>query len=259
MKLLPSLILLGTSVILANAQDVLVDSSDFSAAGGSRPAGWFVANTAGGADAVASSGGLEIRSGSKTEQARNFVIRRFAPVSLEKDGDYIAMSFTLANGDVPLQANNVRFGLFFSKDTALAEDSPQPDPSALRDDMGYYFRLATNPDSDAGNVSRYYVSNGDGQTTALTSNLGRQRQLGDENMTGVLRSNQSRKVELILTRQGESLDFKVLFKGNVQTGGRIIENPPTYTLDEAVFSIVAPDMTVQISGLVIETNAKVAQ
>jgi hypothetical protein len=222
---------------------------DFTGSG--RPQGWFVCADA---DIEASGYTLDLRPGSGAETTKNFFVCKFPAVELEKDGDFIAMTFSLKVHNAPEQDNNIRFGLFDSKGTPLDSDVASPEDAVLRDDCGFYFRLATHPDNNTGRVSRYYVSSGNGQATALTSNHGAQRQLGDENLTGAFLNGQQKKVEMILTRQGEAVDFKVLFNGNLQTQGRVVDAPPTYRFDQAVFSIVHPDTSASISDFVIESN-----
>lgn len=236
----------------AHTQNMVVYESDFS--GDGRPEEIVLANTSGGVSVERTVSGLLINPGSVTEAGRNFVILPFDAVKLVKDGDFIALNFTLAVKTVPEQGNNIRFGLFDSRETRLPEDSPVPDPVELRDDAGYVFRVATHPESTYGNVSRYYVAEGKLQTAALTGNNGFQKQLGDENLTGSFLSNQSKKTELILTRKGDQIEFKVFFNGNLQTDGRLVEAPPTFRFDQAVFSISNPDTPITIRELIIESN-----
>ena len=250
---LPLLLLLAAAPMAFGQYSVLYEG-DFS--GTERPEGWVLANTNEGTEAQATGNGVSINPGSSTSDAGNFVIVPFPAVTLEKDGDYIAMNFTLTVKNVPAQDNNIRFGLFDSGNEVLSEDSPGRDHTSLRDDAGYVFRVATDPSDNFGKVSRYYVSEGKGQTAALTSNIGFQRQLGDENLTGVFLNNQSKKVEFILTRQGDKLDFKVSFNGNLQTDGRVVDAPPTFRFNQAVFSIMNPNTPITLSDLIIEANGQ---
>ena len=254
----PSTVLLIVAAAVLSApqafpEDVAVlYQGDFSGTG--RPEGWIVCAGSSGADIEMSGNALKLTPGSGTDQAKNFIVCKFPAVELKKDGDFIAMTFSLNVKNAPAQNNNIRFGLFDSNGTPLDNDVTSPEVAALRDDRGFYFRLATHPDNNTDRVSRYYVSSGNGQAAALTSNMGAQRQLGGENLTGVFLNGQRKKVEMILTRQGEKVDFKVLFNGNVQTEGRVVEAPPTYRFDQAVFSIVHPDTSASISDFVIDSN-----
>jgi hypothetical protein len=233
----------------AAAEVATLYQSDFTGSG--RPKGWVVC---GDARIEASDSALNLKPGSETDSSRNFIVCKFPAVKLEKDDDFIAMKFTLKVNNAPAQDNNIRFGLFDSNGTPLESKTTSREDPALRDDSGFYFRLATHPDSNAGRVSRYYMSLGNGQTAALTSNYGTQQHLGEDNLTGAFLSGHEKDIEMILTRRDQAVHFNVFFNGRLQTQGRIVDAPPTYRFDQAVFSIVHPETSASISKFVIESN-----
>jgi hypothetical protein len=226
--------------------------NDFS---GGKPKDWVVCGTA---RIEASDSAIHLKPGLDADSSRNFIVCKFPAVTLEKNDDFIVMKFTLKVNNAPAQDNNIRFGLFDSNNTTLESKTSSREDPALCDDSGFYFRLATHPDSNAGRVSRYYMSLGNGQTPALTSNYGSQHQLGENNLTGAFLSGHEKDIEMILTRRDQAVHFNVFFNGRLQTQGRIVDAPPTYRFDQAVFSIVHPETSASISKFVIESNGNIS-
>jgi hypothetical protein len=210
---------------------------------------WYHAITSeGGGLALDGTNGFRSQTGRDTQGGSNFVWGYFQPVTLE-DGDRLRLTFRLEVWEVPSQGNNIRFGFFDSGGTRQLGDVRGTPAVLKRDDRGYFYRLATHPDSAAGNVSRYHASGVDGNRVALTSNFGRQEQLGRNVGTGVLLNNGSRTVDFELMRIGDVLRIETRFNGNLQDGGREVENPMTWTFDSIVFSAVAANFEYRVANV----------
>lgn len=228
-NLLKPTLALASALLLtasAGAQIVVNSASDLT---------WYDINTNSGHGSSLSGSTLNITSSTATD-ATNIAFANFTSQTLGV-GYSISLTFTVTAGTVANQDNNFRFGLFNSGGTLQTADAAGNNPESPRNDLGYKYRLSTDPSSTSGNQSRYYFTNGGGSATALTSNKGTQTQLGNNVGTGVILSNSSKDLELKLTNtDGTNIKMEVFIDGTLQDNGRTVA-AATYTFDQVAFSM----------------------
>lgn len=251
---LPIVLAAFAAVMIPNAHSAVVVN-------GANAVTWYDINTNSGSGSSLSGSALNITSSTATD-ASNIVTGYFTSqnLGLLANDSYISLTFSITVGSVADQNNNFRFGLFNSNGLQLTADAAGNNPPNARNALGYIYRIATDPSSTSGNISRYYSTSGGGSATALTSNNGVQTQLGVDVGTGTILSSTTRNLEFRITKTnatdvllGAYIDGNLLGSGRAVTGANMVfdqmafsmgnTNSTGYSIDNLQVSVVPEPAT----------------